>query len=104
MAGEGSGGWGEEALASSDRFEALADPRSGEEESRMQVRELIESLLEELDPEDRRVLVLRYFRGWTMGRIGQLMRISESRVCRIHASILERLKRRLESRRLEILA
>ncbi|MBL8900526.1 MAG: sigma-70 family RNA polymerase sigma factor [Planctomycetes bacterium] len=104
MAGEGSNGWGDEALSSSDRFEALADPRSGEEESRMQVRELIESLLEELDPEDRRVLLLRYFRGWTMGRIGQLMHISESRVCRIHASILERLKRRLESRRLEILA
>lgn len=104
MAGEGSSGWGEDPLAVRDRFDGFADPRSGEEESRMQVRELIESLLEELDPDDRRVLLLRYFRGWTMGRIGQLMHISESRVCRIHASILERLKRRLESRRPELLS
>lgn len=101
ISGSGPHPWGEEPGAG-DRFDILADPRSGEEESRLQVRELIESLLAELEPQDRRVLYLRYFRGWTMARIGQLLRISESRVCRIHSGILERLKRRLESRRPEI--
>lgn len=104
MAGEATTAWGDAGHPTGDRFEGLADPRSGEDESRMQVRELIDSLLEELDPDDRRVLLLRYFRGWTMGRIAELMRISESRVCRIHSGILERLKRRLESRRVELLA
>ena len=56
-----------------------------------------------LEPQDREVILLRYYSGWTMARIGRRLRISESRVCRIHASILARLKRRLEPRMTDVL-
>ncbi len=85
-------------------FEVMVDPRSEEDQNQMLHREMIGQLLEELSEKEREVMTLKYFNGWTMRQIGGRLCLSESRVCRIHTAVLERMKRRLEPHIQDLLA
>jgi RNA polymerase sigma factor for flagellar operon FliA len=46
-----------------------------------------------------RIVYLKYWEDLSMKEIGQLTHLSESRVCKIHAKLMERLKDRFASPR-----
>lgn len=52
----------------------------------------------DLSTKDRTVLSLYYYEELTLRQIGQILRISESRVCQIHARALKRLRTRLQDK------
>ncbi len=83
------------------------DPPSGEAAlpasaeppyERLARRELLDLALSLLDERERAILRLRYFEGFSMGEIGARVGLHGSRVCRIHARALARIRARLRSR------
>jgi RNA polymerase sigma factor for flagellar operon FliA len=75
-------------------LEVLADTRVvqlGEELTRAELLRLVAQRLSELE---YRIVYLKYWEDLPMKEIGQLTHLSESRVCKIHARLLERLKDR----------
>lgn len=61
-------------------------------------RLMLEELLESLPKEERRLLYLRYFQEETQSRIAERMGISQVQVSRLEKKILQKLKKKAESR------
>jgi len=55
-------------------------------------RELIGQAIQELPEKERLVLTLYYYEELTMKEIGELLKVTESRVCQIHAKAILNLK------------
>jgi RNA polymerase sigma factor for flagellar operon FliA len=71
----------------------LEDPlaRLEREEQRLQVLEWLQDLPEQM----RRVMVLYYYEELTLKEIGQVLNLSESRVCQIHSAAIHSLRGRM---------
>jgi RNA polymerase sigma factor for flagellar operon FliA len=54
--------------------------------------ELFSLIAQRLNDQEYRILYLRYWEGLAMREIGETLDVSESRVCKIHARLIERLK------------
>ena len=72
----------------------IEDP--GEHMQRQDIRELV---TRGLNQKERLVIILYYYEEMTMKEIGHVLRLSESRVSQMHASILLRLQKQLRHRR-----
>jgi RNA polymerase sigma factor for flagellar operon FliA len=59
-------------------------------------RELLARAINELPDKERMVLTLYYFEELTMKEIGQILRVTESRVCQIHTKAVLHLKTKLQ--------
>jgi RNA polymerase sigma factor for flagellar operon FliA len=86
-AGEGSSRW-----EASDPDE-YSDPAAATDRRASML--LLDEALTSLPARDRAILQLRYGRGMAFHEIGNLMGLSESRVCQLHKRILSNLKYRL---------
>lgn len=60
------------------------------------VREVLGKAIEELPEKERLVLTFYYYEELTMKEIGNILKVTESRVCQIHAKAVLRLKSQLE--------
>lgn len=75
-------------------LDVVADPHAdtaGEKPSRDEILRLV---AQKLTGQEYRLVYLKYWEELSMRQIGEMMRISESRVCKIHMRLLERLKDR----------
>jgi len=63
-----------------------------------------EYLTRELKEEDRLILTLYYYEKLTMAAIGQVLGVSESRVCQRHAEILQQLRARFATTACDLVA
>lgn len=70
----------------------LADERAREPGSELEGRERVRELLNSLDGRQRLVVELYYLQGRTMGEIGELLSVTESRVCQLHAKVMARFR------------
>ena len=74
------------------------DPSPGEAAERRELLEAVESALEGLDPEDRRILRRHYFAGETLASMAREMKIGEGalrvRMHRVRRALREELKKR----------
>jgi len=78
--------------------EMLADPDGISPETAVQVAETREGLVEainKLPDRDRLVVTLYYYEGMTLAEIGDVLGVTESRVCQIHAKTMMSLRNRL---------
>jgi RNA polymerase sigma factor for flagellar operon FliA len=80
-----------EDVASLDVVADTASDAPGEKLSR---EELLRLVAQRLTEQEYRIVYLKYWEELSMREIGQLEGLSESRVCKIHARLLERLKDR----------
>ncbi|MCI0549246.1 MAG: sigma-70 family RNA polymerase sigma factor, partial [Candidatus Rokubacteria bacterium] len=81
---------GEGALA----LDVVADARHDAPGERLTREELLRLVAQRLSEQEYRIVYLKYWEELAMREIGQVMGLSESRVCKIHAHLLERLKDR----------
>ena len=56
---------------------------------------LLKQAIEELNEREKKVILLRYFRGKTQSEVANLLNVSQVQVSRIESKILENLKRKL---------
>ncbi len=59
-------------------------------------RHLLVKAIESLNEKDRLVLSLYYQKGLTLREIGEILEVSESRVCQLHARAINKLRKKLK--------
>lgn len=64
--------------------------------ARDEMRNLVARALDELSERERLVLTLYYYEELTLREIGEVMEVTESRVCQIHTKAIFRLRTKLE--------
>jgi RNA polymerase sigma-B factor len=84
--------------SSDDSALSMIDVIGGDDEALEHVenRETIKPLLEALDPREKHILTLRFFRGLTQSQIAAEIGISQMHVSRLLARTLERLRATLD--------
>ena len=84
------------------RVELLAENSDTDPIERIQRHDVAALIHRNLDEKERQVLILYYYENLTMREIGRFLGLSESRVCQIHARIMERLKEELKTQEREL--
>ena len=75
-------------------LDVLADPTHGRPDDQLTGEEILSLVAQRLTDQEYRVLYLKYWEGLSMREIGQLAGLSESRVCKLHTRLIERLRDR----------
>ena len=89
----------DESDQSTSLGEYLADPRAEDMEQTIaaqEMRELIGQRMAELPEKEQLVLVLYYYEELTLKEIGEILDVTESRVCQIHTKAIMRLKGKIQ--------
>jgi len=76
------------------RLDGVVDTRAGLPGEELTRAELLRLVAQRLTEQEYRIVYLKYWEDLSMREIGLLTQLSESRVCKIHARLLERLKDR----------
>ena len=79
--------------------EYLADPRSDDVEKMLaeqEMKDLIAQRLSELPEKEQLVLVLYYYEELTLKEIGEILDVTESRVCQVHTKAILRLTGKIQ--------
>ncbi|MFT7487206.1 MAG: RNA polymerase sigma factor for flagellar operon FliA [Candidatus Paceibacteria bacterium] len=92
----GSGGQrsDEDVMAS---LEVVPDESAVDPEEGLTRAELLSLVTQRLSEQEYRILYLRYWEGLAMREIGEMTGLSESRICKIHTRLIERLQDRLNA-------
>lgn len=85
---------GEDAAPGLEILEDLHGDPPGERLTRDEILQLV---TQRLSVQEYRIVYLKYWEELSMREIGEIMRLSESRVCKVHARLLERLKDRFRA-------
>ena len=75
-------------------LDVVPDPKVDAPGEKLSRDELLQLVAQKLTPQEYRIVYLKYWEELPMREIGQIERLSESRVCKIHARLLGRLKDR----------
>jgi RNA polymerase sigma factor FliA len=86
------------------KIDVLENKQDADPSQDLEKRELVELVTKGLSRKERLILVLYYYERLTMREIGEIIDLSESRVCQIHSKIIMRLKSQLCSMKNELLA
>ncbi|MBI3269283.1 MAG: sigma-70 family RNA polymerase sigma factor, partial [Planctomycetes bacterium] len=62
---------------------------------------LVDYISKHCTRKDRLVLLLYYYEELTMKEIGEILGLSESRVCQIHSKLMVRLRGQLQTHRID---
>jgi RNA polymerase sigma factor for flagellar operon FliA len=90
---------GEDSESSTSLGDYLADPRTEDVEqllARQEMKDLIGTRMTELPEKEQLVLVLYYYEELTLKEIGEILDVTESRVCQIHTKAILRLKGKID--------
>jgi len=60
-----------------------------------EVKEILAGVIDELPEKEKLVIVLYYYENLTLREIGEILDVSESRVCQIHTKVVMRLRAQL---------
>jgi len=72
-------------------------PQPADVVHREEVRKLVQAVVNSLPRLERLVVVLYYYEQLTMKQVGEVLSLSESRVCQIHSDVMHRLQQRLRA-------
>ena len=79
-----------------EKVEILADRKSTSPVDTIQQRDALDMITSSLTKKERLIILMYYYEGLTMREIGEIMELTESRVCQIHSNVMARLKAQLD--------
>ncbi len=79
-----------------EKVEILADKNSADPADQIDQRDVFETITRNLTKRERLIIIMYYHEGLTMREIGEIMELTESRVCQIHTNVMARLKAQLD--------
>ena len=78
-----------------EKVDVLEDKRSIDPISELHRRDMLDFLTRSLTHKERFIIAQYYHVGHTMREIGEMLSLTESRVCQIHSNVMSRLKAQL---------
>ncbi len=81
--------------------DTLQDPKAADPESSyedIEMRAMLAESLNRMSEREKTVLVLYYFEGMTLAQIGQVLGVTESRVCQMHTKAVLGLRAKMSDR------
>ena len=57
---------------------------------------MLKDIISSLEPRDKKIIILRYFRDKTQGEVARMLNVSQVQVSRLEIKILQQLKQKLE--------
>ena len=81
--------------------DTLQDPKAADPESSyedVEMRALLAEAMNRMSEREKTVLVLYYFEGMTLAQIGQVLGVTESRVCQMHTKAVLGLRAKMSDR------
>ena len=92
--------WEEEEDDSAvSKVEVLQDRKSEDPIDALNQKDVFDFITRHLSEKERLVLIMYYYEGLTMKEIGEVLELTESRICQIHSAVLERLEGQLQRSR-----
>jgi RNA polymerase sigma factor for flagellar operon FliA len=79
-----------------EKVEILADRKAVDPVETIQQSDALEMITSSLTKKERLIVLMYYYEGLTMREIGEIMELTESRVCQIHSNVMARLKAQLD--------
>lgn len=83
----------------------IEDKKSPSPEKSLEEKEELEYLskaIDMLNTKDKNVLMLYYYEGFTLKQIGNVLNVSESRVCQLHSRAIMHLRKAMQNLKYEI--
>lgn len=95
--------WEEEEDDSAvSKVEVLQDRKSEDPIDALNQKDVFDFITRHLSEKERLVLIMYYYEGLTMKEIGEVLELTESRICQIHSAVLERLEGQLQRSRMAL--
>lgn len=96
----------DESVAGDDQdrqplIDTLQDPRAPDPESTyedVELKQILTEALGRMSERDKTVLVLYYFEGLTLAQIGEVLGVTESRICQVHTKAVLGLRAKINER------
>jgi RNA polymerase sigma factor for flagellar operon FliA len=85
-----------------EKVEILADQKCEDPLQTIHQRDVFEVITRSLTKKERLIVIMYYYEGLTMREIGEIMELTESRVCQIHSNVMSRLKVQLDKVQLQV--
>ncbi len=79
-----------------EKVEILADRKCADPLDTIQQKDVLDMITRNLTKKERLIVIMYYYEGLTMREIGEIMELTESRVCQIHSNVMTRLKAQLD--------
>ncbi len=79
-----------------EKVEILADKKGQDPALLVNQRDMLDAITQTLTKKERLIVIMYYYEGLTMREIGEVMELTESRVCQIHSNVMARLKTQLD--------
>ena len=79
-----------------EKIDYLRDPGAPDPAEVLNQKDVMKAMIRSLNKREKEIILMYYRDGLTMKQIGQLMSLTESRVCQIHSNVMKKLKLYLE--------
>ncbi|MEQ8767502.1 MAG: FliA/WhiG family RNA polymerase sigma factor [Planctomycetota bacterium] len=86
-----------------EKVDLIEDRRSIDPADVMNQKDTLDLITRNLSKKERLIVIMYYYEGLTMKEIGEILDLTESRVCQIHSNVMTRLKGQLSKLRVRIL-
>ncbi|MDX1510850.1 MAG: RNA polymerase sigma factor WhiG [Nitriliruptorales bacterium] len=84
-----------EHVAIVDTLQDTSSPSPQQSLDDAEMKRLLRDAIDRLNEREQQVLALYYFEGMTLGQVGEILGVTESRVCQIHTKAVLRLRTKL---------
>jgi len=86
------------------RVDILEDKKSEDPVESINQSDVFNFCTRHLTEKERLIIIMYYYDGLTMKEIGEILSLTESRICQIHSNVLGRLKTQLSKSKLKLLS
>ena len=80
-----------------EKVEIIEDKKGLDPVQALHQQDVLEVITSNLTKKERLIIIMYYYEGLTMREIGDIMSLTESRVCQIHSNVMSRLKAQLKT-------
>ncbi len=80
-----------------EKVQIIEDKKGCDPIQAMQQQDVLDLITRNLTKKERLIIIMYYYEGLTMREIGDIMSLTESRVCQIHSNVMSRLKVQIQA-------
>ena len=86
------------------KIEVIEDKGSTDPAESMSQKDILHAITRTLSKKEKLIVIMYYYEGLTMREIGDILSLTESRVCQIHSNVMSKLKVQLEKVRTRLVS